>query len=74
MEALRDEVDEITLDDPREMENTKPLEEVAPIFIHLDYSDRHVMIGTQLTEELRKALVEFLKKKYDVFACHKETF
>ena len=46
MGALRDDVDEITLEDPRETENTKSLEEVAPIFIHPDYPDRHVMIGT----------------------------
>ena len=26
------------------------------------------MIGTELTKELRSALVEFLKKNYDVFA------
>ena len=63
MEALRDEMEEITLVDPREIENTKPLEEVAPISIHPDYLDRHVMIGNDLTKELRTALVEFLKKK-----------
>ena len=68
MEALRDEVDEITLEDPRETKNTKPLEEVTLIYIHPDYPDRHVMIGTELTEELRNALVEFLKKNYYVFA------
>ena len=67
MEALRDEIDEITLEDPRETKNTKPLEEMTPIFIHLDYPNCHVMIRTELTEELRKALVEFLKKNYDVF-------
>ena len=58
MEAFRDEVDEITLEDPREIENTKPLEEVIPISIHPNYLDCHVMIGTELTEELQKALVE----------------
>ena len=68
MEALRDEVEEITLADPRETENTKPLEEVVSISIHFDYIDRHVMIGTELTKELRSALIEFLKKNYDVFA------
>ena len=52
MEALRDEVEEITLTDPRETENTKSLEEVAPVSIHPYYLDRHVMIGTELTEEL----------------------
>ena len=45
MEALRNKIEEITLADPRETENTKPLEEVAPIFIHLDY---HVMIGDRV--------------------------
>ena len=68
MEALRNEVDEITLKDPWEIENTKSLEEVALISIHLDYPDHHVMIETELTEELQKALVEFLKKNYNVFA------
>ena len=65
---MRDELEEITLVDPRNTENTKPLEEVAPIFIHLDYLYRHVMIGTKLIKELRNALEEFLKKNYDVFA------
>ena len=51
-------MDEITLEDPREIENTKPLEEVIPISIHPNYLDCHVMIGTELTEELQKALVE----------------
>ena len=67
MEALRDEVEEITLVDPRDTENTKPLEEITPISIHPNYPDRHVMIGAGLIEELRSALVEFLKKNYDVF-------
>ena len=58
---------EITLADPRKTENTKPLEKVGPIFIHPDYSDRHVMIGTKLTKELRSALVDFLHG-------HKATF
>ena len=61
-------MDEVTLEDPRETENTKPLEEVAPISIHPVYLDLHVMIGTELSKELWKALVEFLKKNYDVFA------
>ncbi|GFS31317.1 hypothetical protein Acr_00g0016790 [Actinidia rufa] len=52
MEVLRDEVEEVTLADPRETENTKPLEEGAPLFIHSNYPDRHVMIGTEQTEEL----------------------
>ncbi|PSS08292.1 Sensory neuron membrane protein, partial [Actinidia chinensis var. chinensis] len=68
IEVLRDEVEKITLVYPKETENTKPLEEVAPIFIHPDYLDHHVMIGTELTKELQNALVEFLKKNYDVFA------
>ena len=68
MEALRAEVEEITFVDPRETKNTKPLEEVTPMSIHPDHSNRHVMIGTKLTEELRIALVEFLNKNYDVFA------
>ncbi|GFZ03486.1 hypothetical protein Acr_16g0001100 [Actinidia rufa] len=38
MDVLRDEVEQITLADPRETENTKPLEEVAPISIHPDLS------------------------------------
>ena len=68
METLRNEVEEITLVNPKEMKNTKPLEEVTPIAIHPDYLDHHVMIGTELTEELRIALVGFLRKNYDVFA------
>ena len=66
METLRDEVDEISLKDPREIENSMPLEKVTPISIYFDYPDYHVMIGTKLIEELRKALVAFLKKNYDV--------
>ena len=53
---------------PRESENTKPLEEVTPVSIHPDLPDCHVMIGTELTEELRVALVKFLKENYNVFA------
>ena len=68
MEALRDEVEEIPLVDPRETENTKSLEEITPISMHPDYPDHHVMIKTKLIEELWSALVEFLKKHYDVFA------
>ena len=48
-------------------EITNPLEEVAPLSIHPDHPNRHVMIGTDLTEELRNTLVEFLKN-FDVFA------
>ncbi|GFS38896.1 hypothetical protein Acr_00g0060030 [Actinidia rufa] len=54
--------------DPRETENTKPLEEVVPISIHPNFPDRQVMIGTELTDDLRIALIDFLKKNYDVFA------
>ncbi|GFS33320.1 hypothetical protein Acr_00g0027770 [Actinidia rufa] len=68
MEALRDEVEEIALVDPRETENTKPLEDVASISIHPKYLDRHIMIRTELSEELRNAFMEFLKRNYDVFA------
>ena len=68
MEALRDEVEEITHVDAREMENTKSLKELAPIYIHPDYPDRHIMIDTGLTEELQNALVNFLKKNHNVFA------
>ena len=62
MEALRDEIEDTPLVDPRQMKNTKPLEEVTPISIHPNYLDFHVMIGTELTEELRNALVDFLEK------------
>ena len=68
MEVLRDEVDEITHKDLQETKNTKPLKEVTSFSIHPDYPDRHVIIGIELTEELQKALVEFLKKNYDMFA------
>ena len=68
MKALRDEMEQITLVDPRESKNTKPLEEVILVSIHPDYPNFHVMIRTKLTKELRSALVEFLKKNYDVFA------
>ena len=68
MEPLRDEVEEITLVDPREMKNTMPLEEVTSISIHPDFLDRHVMIRTKLSEEFQTTLMEFLKKNYDVFA------
>ena len=68
MEVLRDKVKEIILLDPIETENTKPLEEVTSISIYPNYPDCHVMIGTKLTKELRSALMEFLKKNYDLFA------
>ena len=54
--------------DPRESENIQPLKEVTPFSIHPDHPDRHVMIGIELTEKLQGAMVEFLKKNYDVFA------
>ncbi|GFZ05223.1 hypothetical protein Acr_17g0007950 [Actinidia rufa] len=66
--VLRDEVEQLTLADPRETDNTKPLEEVVPISIHPDYPDRHIMIGIELTDELRSALINFLKKNSDIFA------
>ena len=62
-----DEIEDTPLVDPREIENTKPIEKVAPISIHPNYPDRLVIIGTELTEELQNALVEFLKENYDVF-------
>ena len=68
MEVLRDEIEDAPLTDPQDIENTKPLEEVVPIPIHPNYPDRHVIIGIELTKKLQNALVEFLKKNYDVFA------
>ncbi|GFS43263.1 hypothetical protein Acr_00g0084440 [Actinidia rufa] len=65
---LRDEIEQLILEDPKETENTKPLEEVVPISIHPNYPDRQVMIGTELTNELRIALIDFLQKNSDVFA------
>ncbi|GFY95599.1 hypothetical protein Acr_10g0009840 [Actinidia rufa] len=60
--------EQITLADPRKTENSKPLEEVVPISIHPDDLDHHVMIGTELTNELRFALTNFLKRNSDGFA------
>ena len=68
MGELRDEIEATTLLDSWDTENIKSLEEVTPISTHTNHSDRHVMIGTELTKELRDALVEFLKMNYDVFA------
>ena len=51
-------MEEITIVDLRESENTKPFEEVTLVYIHLDHPNRHVMNGTKLTEELRSAMVE----------------
>ncbi|GFZ19296.1 hypothetical protein Acr_28g0000010, partial [Actinidia rufa] len=65
---LRNGEEQLILEDPRETENTKPLEEVVPISIHPNFPDRQVMIGTELTDELRIALIDFLKKNSDVFA------
>ena len=45
-----------------------PLEEVTPIYIHPDYPNRHIMIGTELIEELRSTLVEFLENNYNISA------
>ncbi|GFY94785.1 hypothetical protein Acr_10g0001700 [Actinidia rufa] len=67
-EVLRDEVEQLALADPRETNNTKPLEETVPISIHPEYPDHHIMIGTELTSELRFALIHFLKENSDVFA------
>ena len=67
MDALRDEIEDTPLVDPYEIENTKPLEEMTLISIHPNHLDHHVIIGTELTKELRSALVKFLKKNYDVF-------
>ena len=59
MGELRDEIGDVSLIDPQKIKNTKPLEEVTPIFIHPNLPDRHVMIETELTEKLQDALVEF---------------
>ncbi|GFY91031.1 hypothetical protein Acr_07g0012270 [Actinidia rufa] len=67
-EVLRGEMEQLTLADPRETNNTKPVEEIVPISIHPDYPDRHIMIGTELTSELRFTLINFLKENSDVFA------
>ncbi|GFZ14708.1 hypothetical protein Acr_24g0008980 [Actinidia rufa] len=68
VETLRDEMEQLILEDPKQTENTKHLEEVTPISIHPNYPERQVMIGTELTDELRIALTDFLKKNSDVFA------
>ena len=65
---MRDEVGTTLFLDHRDMKNTKSLEEVTLISMYPYHSDHHVMIGTELTTKLRDALVEFLKKNYDVFA------
>ena len=52
MEALRDEIEDTPLVDHQETENTKSLDKVTHIAIHPNYLDRHVMIMTELTEEL----------------------
>ncbi|GFZ10804.1 hypothetical protein Acr_22g0002020 [Actinidia rufa] len=63
-----EDIESLILKDPRETVNTKPLEEVVPISIHPNYPDCQVMIGTELTNELRIALINFLKKNSDIFA------
>ena len=68
MEVLWDEMEQITLMDPKDTENTKPLEEVTAISIHPKYPDCHIMIGTELTIELQFALINFLKQNYNVFS------
>ncbi|GFS37189.1 hypothetical protein Acr_00g0050520 [Actinidia rufa] len=68
VETLRDEMEQLILEDPRETENTKPLEEVTQISIHPNHPERQVMIGTELTDDLRIALTDFLKRNSDVFA------
>ena len=65
---MRDEIEDTPITDPRETENTKTLKEVTHISIHPNYTDRHLVIGNELTEELRDTLVDFLKKNYDKFA------
>ncbi|GFY95669.1 hypothetical protein Acr_10g0010540 [Actinidia rufa] len=68
-EVIRDEVEQLTLADPRETNNTKPLEETVPISIHPEYLDRHIMIGTKnLPVSFVFALIHFLKENSDVFA------
>ena len=52
MVKLRYEIGGTPLLDPRDTKNTKPLKEVALISIHPNHPDRHVMIGTELIEEL----------------------
>ena len=59
MGKLRNAMGKLSLMDLRETKNTKPLKEVTPIYVHLDHPKRHVMIRTELVEELRDTLVEF---------------
>ena len=66
MEELRNEVGIAPLLDPREIENIKPLEEVTSISIHPSHTDQHVMIGIELTAELRDSLIELFKRNYDI--------
>ena len=51
-----------------EIKNTKPFEKITSISIHADYTNHHVMIGTELTDGLRSTLTNFLKRNFDVFA------
>ena len=68
MREMKDGIGDTSLLDPRDTESIKPLEEVALISIHSHHPDHHVMIGIELAKELRDALVEFLKRTFDVFA------
>ena len=68
MGELRDGIWTMPLLDPQDTENTKYLEAVTLIPIHPNHLDRYMMIEIELTTELRDALVEFLKKNYDVLA------
>ena len=65
---LTNEIGTTPLLEPRDTENTKHLKKITLILIHFDHPDCHEMIGIELTKELQDALVEFLKRKYDVFA------
>ena len=49
MEELRDEIGTTPLLESRDIEITKPLEEVTLISIHPNHPDCHVMIGIELT-------------------------
>ena len=60
------EIRATSLLDPQNTENTKLLDKVTLISIYPNLPDCHMMIGTKLIAELWDALVEFLKKNYDV--------
>ena len=57
MGDLRGKIGDTSLSDPQYIESTKLSEEVTPISIHSSHLDRHIMFGTELTEELQDALV-----------------